>query len=266
LPSPKKSDKTIVAKPRVNGSLSDKTSIPKKDIHKSEKLQKAAKKVRATPTKGTDAKKKAVKKTASKKAIPPTKTIEFKLRFHTEYGQSLYITGNHELFGNSDLDMAVPLKYHDPGTWVLRTELADLNADINYHYLLKNEDGSYEIDWGNRSFKAADFTSIDIVIIDSWNHAGYFENVFYTIPFKDVLLPKISYNNKKAITKDFTHRLKIKAPLLRNGEILCVLGTIQELSHWDTEKPITLSKKEEDDFWAIDLDITRLQHGTEYKY
>ena len=41
----------------------------------------------------------------------------FQLRFHTHPGQSLFLTGNHELLGNGRFDAALPLRYVDPETW-----------------------------------------------------------------------------------------------------------------------------------------------------
>jgi 4-alpha-glucanotransferase len=57
--------------------------------------------------------------------------------------------------------------------------------------------------------------SEEILIIDSWNFAGYFENAFYTEPFKHVLL-KSSYTPVKVVAlKTYSHIFKVKAPLLK---------------------------------------------------
>ncbi len=37
--------------------------------------------------------------------------LQFYLRFHTEYGQSLWISGNADELGNDDAAKALPMEY-----------------------------------------------------------------------------------------------------------------------------------------------------------
>src|SRR5437588_130041 len=37
----------------------------------------------------------------------------FRVRFHTEFGQTLWLSGAHEIFGGGDLSRAIPLHYLD---------------------------------------------------------------------------------------------------------------------------------------------------------
>ncbi|MFY7901260.1 MAG: carbohydrate-binding module family 20 domain-containing protein, partial [Chitinophagaceae bacterium] len=51
------------------------------------------------------------------KTVLSTITVTFQLRFHTNYGQSLFITGNHPNLGDNDQQKAVPLEYVNHNLW-----------------------------------------------------------------------------------------------------------------------------------------------------
>ena len=77
----------------------------------------------------------------------------FQLRFHTEPGQSLWLTGDHEMFGSGRAEQAIPLQYLNPELWQATIHLpagTAPDAQISYHYLLRNADGSVVEDWDNK--------------------------------------------------------------------------------------------------------------------
>src|SRR6185503_18812721 len=49
-----------------------------------------------------------------------TKTIKivFQLKFRTRPGENLFITGDHEVFGENDINKALPLQYLNEEMWV----------------------------------------------------------------------------------------------------------------------------------------------------
>jgi 4-alpha-glucanotransferase len=217
-----------------------------------------------TPVKKAAAPKKSATKKIAEVPKVVTASVEFRLRFRTEFGQSLYILGDSKILGEMNIENAVPMEYLDTEHWTVRLSLEDIKGAVKYQYALRQKDGSFEYDWGLKTFDPSYFKSKDILVIDSWNHAGYYENVFYTEPFKDVLFEKASYNNTKS-SKVTTHRFQVKAPLLQHGEVVCLLGYGEHLGNWNISAPLLLNKKAEDDFWTIDVDLTG-QHHVEYKY
>ena len=73
------------------------------------------------------------------------------LKFHTKYGQSVYITANHEIFGNGDPLKAVPMQYLSEELWTFTLDIKSINVaaeGIVYNYILKNEDGTLYFDCG----------------------------------------------------------------------------------------------------------------------
>ena len=76
--------------------------------------------------------------------------LTFRLRFHTDPGQSLWLTGNHDIFGNGDFGRAVPLQYFDEEFWHTTLVFAGAAPDalITYNYVLRQPDGTLIYDWG----------------------------------------------------------------------------------------------------------------------
>ena len=221
----------------------------------------------------TVVKKAVAKKTATVKTISSKKDLQkiiFQIGFHTQLGQQLFITGDHPLLGNDETDKAVPLQYFNEEYWYLVLDLskADItDKDIHYHYILKNTDGILNYDWGNdKTINPSKINAEELLVTDSWNYAGYFENTFYTEPFAQVLL-KANHTAVKSISpKTITHTIKVKTPLLAKGQTLCVLGSCDTLQNWDAANPVLLSRAEGEDFYSVSLTLSKESFPIAYKY
>src|SRR6266436_131063 len=160
--------------------------------------------------------------------------LTFKLRYHTNFGQSLLLTGDHEILGNGDIAKAIPLHYVDEQfreATIVIPKAAVPDATIIYNYVLRNPDGSLNYDWGtDKKVNPASFEKDEVLIIDAWNHAGAYENAFYTEPFKNVLLKRENDDSTPTFasaveqTAVCTHTFKVKTPLLAPNQTLCILG------------------------------------------
>ncbi len=214
----------------------------------------------------------SIQPSVRKKSIPEKNShmhITFQLRFHTSYGQSLYLCGNHPLLGNNDIASAISLQYFNDEMWFVTIEWPTdtvNDSDIAYYYILKNQDGSMTFDHGNdKHFNPSDNPKKQLKLIDAWNHAGYIENSFYTRPFKNVLLRSTS-TVVKDTPKVITHQFKVKAPLLAPGQTLCLLGSAKEFGAWDSANPILLSKAAGSDWYIAELNLEKAAFPIAYKY
>jgi 4-alpha-glucanotransferase len=194
----------------------------------------------------------------------------FQLRFHTQPGQSILLTGNHELLGNDAVGSAIPLEYLNDKFW--RTTIVFPNgpaadANITYRYILRSPDGSMLEDCGHgRSFNPASFKIEELLIVDSWNHPGSYENALYTEPFQKVLLKPRHTEVQSSLALAVTHIFRAKAPLLEKNQTLCLLGSTAALGNWNTARPILLNRLAGQDWLAASLDLTRESFPIEYKY
>jgi 4-alpha-glucanotransferase len=141
------------------------------------------------------------------------------------------------------------------------------NGDISYRYILRLEDGSIREDWGSgRVFNGPSFNREELLIIDSWNHPGFYENAFYTEPFRQVLLKPRHTDVQTPRPSSVTHLFKVKAPLLEKDQTLCLVGSTPSLGNWNTNQPILLSRHAGQDWLTAELDLSRAQFPFEYKY
>ncbi len=194
-------------------------------------------------------------------------TIRFLLRFSTRPGQSIYITGSIPQLGSSDTAQALKMTYLDASFWEAELVLssADLPESFTYRYILRDTQQETIMEWGDdRNVELLRITAEEVECIDTWNHAGDYENAFFTTPFKQVLLPLSRNPAKPRPFRGSTHVFQVKAPLLRKHECLCVIGNIQQLGAWKSTDPILLNK--EDNWWTLKINLSDAAFPIEYKY
>ena len=295
--APVKKMKDTVDKKKVAGNPATKKTVAEITVEPVAEKKVAIKKITEIPVKKEAAKKTvtaktkkevaiksitaAEQKTTKKKKTTPikkqTQTINnvevratFMLRFHTKYGQSIYITGNHGIFGDNDLEKAVPMQYLSEELWTISLNIntKDIPAQgIRYNYVLRNEDGTLTFDWGNdKVISAAVFSSEEILVADAWNHAGFIENSFYTEPFKQVLLKDNYTPVKNTEQKTFTHIFRAKAPLLSKGQTLCIIGNADELGKWNEADAVMMNRAANEDFFSAKINLSTTVFPIVYKY
>lgn len=192
--------------------------------------------------------------------------IEFYLRFFTHPGQTVSISGNTEVLGNDEPGKTFPLRYLNTEFWHGTLLLEEPpSGPIRYHYILTHEDGKITEEWGDDRILEPQGPEVEeIEVIDTWNYSGEFENVFFTAPFRQVLLthpePKKATKTKGPVT----HIFKVKAPLLKKDEALCLLGGGIPLKDWNIEDPIIM--KREGPWWTCQLNLPKEALPVEYKY
>ena len=190
--------------------------------------------------------------------------VIFRLRFATQPGQSLWLTGEHPLPAH-----AAALKFRDREFWEITVPLAAqaTGTALNYSYQLRQANGSQATDWGrDRSFVPANFKGDDLLVIDSWNHTGFLENAFYTTPFKKNLLAENFTAVKTIAPPNPTHTFRVKTPLLEKNQTLCLAGEGNALGNWQTAQPLLLSRAIGEDNFSAQLDLRGQKFPLAYKY
>ncbi len=202
--------------------------------------------------------------------MPAAKTltmkIHFYLRFHTKPGQTLWILGNATELGKGQPGAQVALNYLNNDFWEGRFEIDTKEiVKLNYKYILRNEDGFLVEEWGDDRYIDLGKTGVeDFQVVDTWNHAGEFENAFYTDPFQQVLLKHNETRPRIKSSKTFTHIFKVKAPLLLKNEIICLTGSGHGLGNWNTDEPVLLQR--ENGWWSVRVNLGPDNFPLSYKY
>lgn len=192
--------------------------------------------------------------------------VQFYLRFHTEFGESLLISGNTDELGNDDLSKALTMTYLNEQFWGATIELKHKKvSQLQYKYLLKTNGGEIIPEFGNdRRTDIAKDGVHELQFIDTWNHAGEYENAFFTTPFQKTLLKANATTVKTKSERDVTHIFKVKAPLLQKNEVLCLSGAGNALGNWTTQEPLLMSK--EGNWWTMTSDLSEEDFPLAYKY
>jgi 4-alpha-glucanotransferase len=192
-------------------------------------------------------------------------TIHFYLRYHTQFGQSLFISGNNDFLGNNDTTNAVEMSYFNDGFWQVKIECpSDFDDIVIYKYFLRDRDGSEVFDGEeNRAIDLSVINAKTICVYDMWNGANNFGNVFFTTAFNKVLLANVT-KIKTAPVKKYTHEFRVKAPLLQADEIICMCGSTQSLKNWSSSDPILLKPK--NDWFVAQLLLNENEWPSTYKY
>ncbi len=168
--------------------------------------------------------------------------ITFYIHFHTNVGQELLLSGNIAMLGSQETAGAKQMTYLNEETWTYTVELPD-NADdlISYKYLLKEPDGTVIFDGeDNRVVDLSDIRAEQTTVIDAWNADSYVENVYFSRPFSKVLLTPVP-EIESSVPGSYTHEFRVKAPLLGEAEVICLLGSSKNLRYWDTGKPVLMA-------------------------
>ena len=116
--------------------------------------------------------------------------VHFYIRFYTRPGESLHVTGNIEELGNNDLHKTFELEWLDNQFWHGFITVDPMKVTkIHYSYIFRNADGEMLPEGCRSRILDVSKTGLEeIRVTDAWNHSGDFENVFYTDPFRKVLL------------------------------------------------------------------------------
>jgi len=194
--------------------------------------------------------------------------IHFKLPYFTHWGQRLMVSANIPELGNGDVTSALALNFHSPEDWMAEIEVNRNEAfQLKYKYVLFDEtNGRYTEEWGDDRIAEIDPTKTDhFFCVDAWNAAGNVENVFLSTPYQKVLLSDdYAVINSKSVTKA-THIFKVKAPLLKKNEALCLIGDCKEMGNWSTQQPLIMNNNNET-WWSVAVDLSKLQGEVHYKY
>lgn len=192
--------------------------------------------------------------------------ISFWLRYKTNYGENIFIT-----FLNNDYKLTQPIAmhYYDEVFWTtdLFLSINELNDEnIYYQYHVINEDGIIKQEAFADKYFNLHIGKREINIIDYWNGTELAENIFFTKPFLQTLIPKTTIKTYSPKGKNYKHIFKVKAPLLHPNKTICLLGNVKELNNWNTQKPILLTKKEKEFYYSTFIKLPTNCNNIEYKY
>lgn len=191
-------------------------------------------------------------------------TITFWLKYHTNYGENIFLEIQHHSFKHP-----IALEYFNNDYWKIEIHFSEkdiTNENIFYSYFITNNNASTIYEANKDKFFNPSKNKLKLHIIDGWNSMSYAENIFYTKPFQNVFFKQKEIRLQTKTNKKFTHTFKVKAPIVEDGKTICLLGNADTLSIWDTNSPLLLSKKIDENFYSVNVDLSSASFPVEYKY
>jgi 4-alpha-glucanotransferase len=173
------------------------------------------------------------------------------LRFHTSFGENIYVTINGE---------KVPMTFLNDGYW---TVSFDATTDIRYHYTWEHN-GTESEEWEQHRVVEVKGVKMDeITVIDTWNSPSALENNFLTQPFQTVFFKSKQTPKAKAV-KGHTHEFRVKAPTICGDETLCLVGSGPALANWNSEAAVVMQRVGE--WFVARVDLSAATFPLAYKY
>jgi len=197
-----------------------------------------------------------------------TMKITFSIHYQTIPGQELYLAGSSKLLGQWDAAQAQKMNYRDGGFWNVAVSTTQQKGRIEYKYLVKDDSGLIQWEWGANHF--IDMEGIDsenVLIEDAWRDPADEEKPFYTSSFLNVIM-KPGENIKPVKTPDANQiiQFRIEVPRITSGYKICILGNQEQLGNWDRKKAMILNCGNDFPLWAGQMDASKLNFPVLYKY
>jgi 4-alpha-glucanotransferase len=136
---------------------------------------------------------------------------------------------------------------------------------VHYSYVYKNDFGEVVPEGCKERLIDISKTGIDeIQLTDTWNNPADFGNVFYTDPFRKVLLKEHQAKSKARSPKNFTHIFRVKAPLVKKNEVVFLSGNAPATGSWQKDDILILAQ--ENQWWTVKLNMPSDSFPLQYKY
>ena len=157
--------------------------------------------------------------------------ITLNISYHTEWGESLYVSGSIPALGNGDVARAVEMNLVSPDMWQLQLDLKNDPGNFDYRFIVKAPEKEWRFEWGapHRFVSGKGIDSYRIFC--SWQDLPA-DKPFYSSAFVDGMLRR-PYRDQPLVPKAGTVNMRIEAPMIEPDEVLAISGEGKELGNWD---------------------------------
>ncbi len=193
--------------------------------------------------------------------------INLSIHYDTTFGQTICVCGSWKSLGNWEVSNAARLSYEKNGRWSLSLDVAEDLQDLEYKYLLVEEDGRYSWEWGDvRSVKVGGYDVPVIHLHDQWRAPASHERVMFNSCFRDVLMrPDMGLKGDHANAQSCVE-FRIAVPRIGPGLQICVVGNQEGLGDWKKGEPLLLGCGDDFPVWSGSVDRGALSFPVTYKY
>ena len=188
-------------------------------------------------------------------------TVQFNIEYKAMFGEQIVVNIQTE-----EGELKLPLETTDGQRWACDWCVESPEKLYTYYYSVEREGRAVKTEWliikhqlDVNAKKAAVYT-----LYDHWK-AMPEDAYLYSSAFTDCINHQVPQVMKPETGSKFV-RLIVRAPQLRDGERLGVLGADKALGAWDVQKILPMTQHTYNE-WVADIDATRLEGGhLEFKF
>ena len=189
--------------------------------------------------------------------------ITFNINYHTNWGESLYICGDHPLLGAGDPHKACEMNLTSPDMWQFTLETEGNPGNFNYWFIVKAPEREWRFEWG-KAHRFVGGDGIDLVtIFDSWHNMPA-DKPFYSSAFVDGMLRRPK-RDPELPSLPGSLNIRIEAPMIAPDECLAVCGEGEALGNWDPALALRMNDAHFPE-WEINIPLSHLRPPFEYKF
>ena len=207
--------------------------------------------------------------------------LVFHIKYHTLWGERLFMAGSCTELGDNDANNALEMVCHEPGEWRREVSLPDTMKEISYTYLVKNDKGvrkreesgfKHHISFGQLgdiNFPTNDEAPEQVdeyqnhiyFIYDEWD-ATPTDKIFYASAFTKNIFARPAKTPSKAQNNVI---FRVGAPQIKPAQVVALTGNQRCLGNWEPHKALHLSDANYP-LWEIRLDANDISFPLEYKF
>lgn len=188
-------------------------------------------------------------------------TVQFNIEYKAMFGEQIVVNIQTE-----EGELKLPLETTDGERWACDWCVESPEKSYTYYYSVEREGRAVKTEWlmikhqlEVNAKKAAAYT-----LYDHWK-AMPEDAYLYSSAFTDCINHQVPQEMKPETGSKIV-RLIVRAPQLRDGERLGVLGADKALGAWDVQKILPMTQHTYNE-WVADLDATHLEDShLEFKF
>lgn len=189
--------------------------------------------------------------------------LSFNIDYRTNWGESVYITGNIPELGGGDFSKALKLELDGVESWSTVIEADDKTPDFEYSYIVKHENGYVKQEWGTPHKFLRARTAKTYEIFDRWQDTPL-DKPYYSSAFIDCILNRPD-RDKPLAPKSGCVNIRVSAPMVRPDEVVAICGDNEALGDWDPSKAVVMNDANYPE-WSVNLELKALQIPFSYKF
>lgn len=188
-------------------------------------------------------------------------TIHFTIQYATSFGQQLKL---HVVTPSVADESVYGMNTVDGQTWNCEINNSDMSPLIDYFYTVENGDGEERREWTTvrHRLELCPNREAEYVVFNRWNEIPH-DSYLYSSAFTDC----VNRRSRQSFSPSFLKRalrLIVRAPQLRAGARLALVGKGEYLGNWNTEHSLPMSEHNYNE-WVIDLDADK-HVGTQMEF